>query len=73
MSIILKEKITVNLGKVTTLVNDQLDSLQQMPNDVVDHGFQHRFNSRDWKMIQADEILANIMASSGRALTQTTT
>jgi pectinesterase len=66
MSTILKEHIAVSLEKVTTLVSDQLAFVQQIPNDMVGHGFQSWFNSHDWKLMQANEILANVtMASEG--------
>ncbi|GMY22389.1 pectinesterase/pectinesterase inhibitor ppe8b [Fagus crenata] len=64
MSTILKDKIIVSLEKVTTLVNDQWAFVQQMPDDTVGHDFQSWFDSHDWKLMQADAILANITVAS---------
>ncbi|KAK7825802.1 pectinesterase/pectinesterase inhibitor ppe8b [Quercus suber] len=64
MSIILKESIVMSLEKVTTLVSNQLASVQQLLNETVDDGFQSWFTSLDWKPMQASEISVNITVAS---------
>ena len=64
MSIILNESIVKSLEKVTTLVSNQLASVQQLPNETIDDGFQSWFTSLDWKPMQASEISVNITVAS---------
>lgn len=62
MRTIMKKMLAMNLEKMTKLVNDQLPPfIQQIP--IMDHGFQSWFDSYDWKVIQADEISANIIVA----------